>query len=764
MEVKPKVKGFDIRQELIRFYEENYSANIMHLVVYARDSLDEIQTLVQRKFQGIRNIERNYFHFPGQPCSSEHLQILVKAVPIQEGHILRIIWPITPGIQHYKEGPSSYLSHLIGHEGEGSLFYTLKKMGWAISLSTGEMDWSSDYSFFSVIIELTDAGHEHHEDIIGLLFAYINLLQRCGINKWIFDELVAICEMGFHYQDKIPPINYAMRIASKMQLYPPEDWVVQSSLPFKFVPSTIQMMLDELNLENVRIFWESKSFEECTDSVEPWYGTKYSVQKLAPSIIQQWTEKAPKEDLHLPIPNIFIATDLTIKQVSEKVQYPSLIWKSPFSRLWYKPDTMFFTPKAFVKIDFNCPLTNQSPEAAVLTDIFTRLLMDYLNEYAYYAQVAGLYYSVQCSDCGFQVTLVGYNHKMQSLLETVMDKIKHFEVKVDRFSVIKQTVKKEYDNFKFRQPYQQAMYNCSLILDENAWSWNEELEVLPHLEVEHLSNFKGHILSRTFLECFVSGNIEPDIAQAMIQNIEDVLFRDPQLMCKPLFPSQHIARRIVKLERGTKYCFPIDCLNPSDENSALLYYMQVHRDDIKLNTKLQLFALIAKQPVFHQLRSVEQLGYITVLLQKNYSGVRGLQFIIQSTVKDPAQLDARVEAFLKMFECTLYEMADGDFKRHVNTLIEMKLEKYKNLREESSFYWGEIVDGTLMFDRREAEVAALRDLTKEELVNFFNCFLKEGAQKRKTLSVRVYGCLHSDEYKLVINETKLQITKKYYKT
>lgn len=36
LEVKPKEKGLDTRLELIRFYEEYYSANIMHLVVYAK--------------------------------------------------------------------------------------------------------------------------------------------------------------------------------------------------------------------------------------------------------------------------------------------------------------------------------------------------------------------------------------------------------------------------------------------------------------------------------------------------------------------------------------------------------------------------------------------------------------------------------------------------------------------------------------------------------------------------------------------------------
>ena len=40
----------------------------------------------------------------------------------------------------------------------------------------------------------------------------------------------------------------------------------------------------------------------------------------------------------------------------------------------------------------------------------------------------------------------------------------------------------------------------------------------------------------------------------------------------------------------------------------------------------------------------------------------------------------------------------------MNALIDMKLEKHKNLSEESGFYWREINDGTLKFDRREAEV------------------------------------------------------------
>lgn len=52
-----------------------------------------------------------------------------------------------------------WCSHLLGHEGEGSVFALLKKLGWATSLSAGESGNSlSSRSVFMIHIELTDTG------------------------------------------------------------------------------------------------------------------------------------------------------------------------------------------------------------------------------------------------------------------------------------------------------------------------------------------------------------------------------------------------------------------------------------------------------------------------------------------------------------------------------------------------------------------------------------------------------------------------------
>ncbi|CAD6236516.1 unnamed protein product [Miscanthus lutarioriparius] len=659
LETKPKVRGLDIRLELLKFYE-NYSAKLMHLVVYGK--------------------------------------------------------------------------------------------GWAMNLMAGESTDSNEYSFFSVSMRLTDAGHEHMEDIVGLIFKYLHLLKEDGVHEWIFNELVAINEMEFHYQDKVHPINYVMHTVSTMRLFPPEEWLVGAALPSKYAPQRINMILDQLSPETVRIFWESKKFEGSTSSVEPWYNTPYSVENVTPSVIQQWIKKAPTEKLHLPKPNIFIPKDLSLKEVHEKVTFPTVLRKSPLSQLWYKPDMLFSTPKVHIIIDFHCPLSSHSPEAVVATELFVDLLVDYLNAYAYDAQIAGLFYSIYLTSAGFQVSLGGYNDKMRVLLNAILVQIANFEVKPNRFSALKETSVKDYQNFNFRQPYSQASYYVSLILEDKKWPVAEKLEALSKLESDSFAKFVPHLLSKTFLECYVQGNIEPSEAKSVVEETENTIFNAPNSLFKSMSPSEYLTKRVIMLENELKCYYQTEGLNQKNENSSVIQYIQVHQDDAILNIKLELFSLIASQPAFNQLRTVEQLGYITSLSLRFDYGVLALQVVIQSTVKDPSYLDVRVDEFFKMFESKIYELSDKDFKRNVKSLIDSKLEKFKNLWEESHFYWGEIEAGTLKFDRVESEVAMLRELEKEEFIEYFDQYIKVDAPQRRTVSVQVFGGNHSAEFKKAIAE------------
>ncbi|KAL3678034.1 hypothetical protein R1sor_020990 [Riccia sorocarpa] len=469
---------------------------------------------------------------------------------------------------------------------------------------------------------------------------------------------------------------------------------------------------------------------------------------------QQWQCSDADSRLHLPKPNPFIPKDFSLINNDVKVSFPSVLKKSKMSRLWYKADTRFGTPKACIQMHFNCPESNYSPEASILTRIFTKLLVDYLNAYAYYAEVAGLSYKVVVTPHGFQVSVYGYNHKLIVLTSKIMEFIVNFEVNEDRFRVMKEMVMKDCVNFRFQQPYQQALYNCSLLLEHKRWHVNEYIEVLPDLTAEDLRQMFPRILSRVFVECFVIGNIRSEDAESLVHDVETALTAGPIVKSKAPFSSQLMEQRIVRLEDGVSFNYATDGLNPQDENSALQLYLQVGQEDISMNILVELLVLTIKEGVFHQLRTVEQLGYLVFVATKNDFGVRGIQFLIQSTVKDPEALEGRVEAFLERYAETLEKMPEEDFKRHVDALIEMKLEKYKNLWEESSFFWREITDGTLKFDRPETEVTALRKLEKPALIQFFKTYIQRNAPQRRKLSLQVYGSQHSGELRALKEATR----------
>ena len=55
-------------------------------------------------------------------------------------------------------------------------------------------------------------------------------------------------------------------------------------------------------------------------------------------------------------------------------------------------------------------------------------------------------------------------------------------------------------------------------------------------------------------------------------------------------------------------------------------------------------------------------------------------------------------------------------------------------------------------------MAALRELKKEEFIEFFDQYIKVGAPQRRTLSVQVFGGNHSTEFKTAVTEADLPKT------
>lgn len=657
-------------------------------------------------------------------------------VPERDGHIIEIQWPTVAEQLNYRVAPSHYVSFLLGHEGEGSAFALLKAKGWATALVAGEASTSfSSRSFFMCQIELTEEGQRHVEEVVAVIFAYLQLLRGPeGVQERIWREMEALARLRFDYRDKLNPYSYVTSLSNGMQLYRPEDLLLAVySVPLQYDPELIAQVIADLTPENARVMWASKALaEECTVR-EEWYGTAYAISKIPEGWMREWKAAQPPADgtLHLPVPNEFVPSDFSL--VATSAEAPTSI-DSSAGRLWLRPEPTFKVPKAAFYLHFHLPEAYCTVWAAVLTKLYVKLVNDALSEVTYPADVAGLGYSLRATVPGVLLTLHGYHHTLPKLANVVVDAFVSCQVRDDRFAVAAEKLQKDFANMAYQQPYQLALYDIEVALESPRWHIGDYEEVLPKVTAEHLRAFVPRLLARCRMEAFSAGNLPEDAAKALVASAEAQL----QKRCgtTPLFPSEDVALRVVKLPAGRPVLLRRTGPNPANDNSAVTVVYQVGPDDPATNALAELLVHIGRRDAFYQLRTVEQLGYLTFFTSHSLQTVSTVAFIIQSSAKTAAYLESRVEAFLPQLQHRLASMPEEEFTTHVEELAKSKLEKPKRLREVAAKDWREIDDGTLRFKRQEDEVAEVRKLTPGDLLAFFDEKVCNRATRRK-LSVHI---------------------------
>ena len=81
---------------------------------------------------------------------------------MRQGHSLTLTVQLPSLFHAYRAKPEDYVSHLVGHEGAGSLLSALKARGWASAISAGVnesgFERNSALFVFEITITLTEAG------------------------------------------------------------------------------------------------------------------------------------------------------------------------------------------------------------------------------------------------------------------------------------------------------------------------------------------------------------------------------------------------------------------------------------------------------------------------------------------------------------------------------------------------------------------------------------------------------------------------------
>ncbi|KAI0077374.1 LuxS/MPP-like metallohydrolase [Panus rudis PR-1116 ss-1] len=736
--------GRETRRRLVEWWKQEYCAGRMSLAVIGQESVDELTDLVVPLFSKIEN--RGLDPRPtikDSPWGENEMGTIVFAQTVKDYQAFSISFIIPDQRHNFATQPASLIAHFIGHEGPGSVCAYLKKKGWLIDIAAYSSGRKREVQVFYVGGKLTREGYLHYEEVVLTIFNYLNLLrsQPSPLPSYHFDEYKTMSSVSFRFREKSQPHRYAADLAyDLLEPYPPE-WILSGPcLVREWDERGFREILGVMTPERGRVMVMAKYHdpavvgEDAKWENEKWYGTEYFVRKLDQGFLDKANLPNENTELHLPEPNPYIPENLSVekKDVAKPAKVPSRIRQNDFSALWYKKDDQFWVPKAHVKLDIRSSMAYATPRQAVLTRLLSDLLDDDLSEVTYYAELAGLGYSVNNYRGGLLVSVTGYNDKLGVLLDTVMERLKNLVIKPDRLKVMAEQLDREYKNFYIRQPSLLCDHYAACVMMPVVWTPDVKLKEIPYITVEDVQRHKDDLLSKIYFEMLVTGNIKQEDAIHIAESVEARL-----ASARVLPPLERPQTRSLLLPTGCNLVLENDVTDPEELNSSITYYCQFGDiADGRLRPILALIVHILKEPAFSQLRTVEQLGYIVATAFWSATGSMGLGIKIQS-LKSPAFLEQRIEAFLTQFRDQLSEMSEEEFEGKKDGLAIRMLEKTKNLRDEASRFWNHIRSGYYDFLQHEVDANAVRSLQLRDVLEAYNRYVSPSSRARKKMSAHV---------------------------
>jgi len=154
---------------------------------------------------------------------------------------------------------------------------------------------------------------------------------------------------------------------------------------------------------------------------------------------------------------------------------------------------------------------------------------------------------------------------------------------------------------------------------------------------------------------------------------------------------------------------------------------------------LLLLSQMLDKAVYSELRTKQQLGYIVQCGVTEAQGVRALLFIIQSSVKPPPELEARLEAFLRLFRGTLSLLSDDELGTYRDALAAELGDVDQRADGQASRLWGECALRRYDFGRPWRNAQRMRAVTREGLIAFFDDHIAAAAPMRRRLSTHVFA-------------------------
>jgi len=497
--------------------------------------------------------------------------------------------------------------------------------------------------------------------------------------------------------------------------------------------------------------------------IEHWYRTSYMEAPLGPDLMMQLLRPSTlgaNSSLRLPMPNPYIPTDFSIIEGPQvpgnssasagapkaskadkkaNAERPELVVDENCFRAWLRTDTHFQEPRITIFIRIEVAPAKLTAMDRMMRLLVSELLEDQLREDMYSAILAGLVFNVLATSTTFEISMRAFSHKMAPMMEDLVHRIVHFQVKPERMEYVLESMQLELQDFDTMEPYKQVLELEMLATQHESFMPVELLEASKeNITADDVQARISRLFVKGNVEMLMHGNLDRGTAQK-ITAIVSGAFQPPGETSECPRDPRRIGKVPSKAEDAAEATHTLQIATPNHEakSSAVMNIYQVGTRTIEEDVKCELLGTLLHEPAFNQLRTKEQLGYIVSTKLTRKLGTQFFSVIVQSPAKAADYLDQRVEAFLTSFDDLLAKLPPSKLQSHIAALATDKLAPYSTALQEAESMWVEIVDRQYRFGRRFLEVEALRQVSIAEVRSVFSAAIS--SDSRRKLSVQIFG-------------------------
>ena len=317
------------------------------------------------------------------------------------------------------------------------------------------------------------------------------------------------------------------------------------------------------------------------------------------------------------------------------------------------------------------------------------------------------------------------------------------------FNNKKDLIVKGYKNTLKSEAYNRKGEFINLLVNPKSTGIQTLIEESAKITYQEFTEMKKNWLNQVTTEWLICGHLLEQDAIELVQKCEEII--------KPQKAEVWNDKSFILINKNTVNEYAINHPDENNLNSTAICYWQSDKktEDLKLYALNSVLFTVLRHVSYNTLRTQEQLGYVVFCNPSNIRKILGGSILIHSPKKDPEFLVHRINAFLDSQRNQVDELTEEEFEKFRQSVIATAQVKDINLYEESGRAWDEVYDQFYMFNRQEKYIEALKDITKDELIDYFQSIFWRDWRR---INIKITCSSHSED----IDQDIKEINSKFY--